>query len=319
MTNRLAQALAASIRETIDPSLPRIDSRQSGGETTHLSVMDVEGNAVGITQSIELVYGSKAAADGLGFLYNNYMDSLDLNNPAHPFYLRPNASPWTSVAPALVFHNDALWMVTGSPGSERIYSAISQFLVHMIDANLSMAEAVEQPRLHCSIGGKLSIEADRFAPDIPGYSRRHGVLARSARTLRFLSGGDSRCAEVPDPNRLSRCGRGAAGWDSRRIVAFHTRHTREVLCGSSQKRSGGRESGLLHPQSTGRGAVVPHLFPVLLLSLATGGASAHAAAANTKFRFHGRDCRASPQLLHQSNGQLILDSFDSSDLLDFRR
>jgi gamma-glutamyltranspeptidase/glutathione hydrolase len=169
VTNRLAQALAASIRETIDPSLPRIDSRQSGGETTHLSVMDVEGNAVGITQSIELVYGSKAAADGLGFLYNNYMDSLDLNNPAHPFYLRPNASPWTSVAPALVFHNDALWMVTGSPGSERICSAISQFLVHMIDANLSMAEAVEQPRLHCSIGGKLSIEADRFAPDIPGY------------------------------------------------------------------------------------------------------------------------------------------------------
>ena len=43
------------------------------GETTHLSVIDDQGMAVSLTQSIERVYGSMAAADGLGFLYNNYM------------------------------------------------------------------------------------------------------------------------------------------------------------------------------------------------------------------------------------------------------
>jgi len=42
----------------------------SGGETTHLSVMDADGNAVGLTQSINQVYGSKAAARELGFIYN---------------------------------------------------------------------------------------------------------------------------------------------------------------------------------------------------------------------------------------------------------
>jgi len=67
------------------------------GETTHLSVMDGSGMAVSLTQSIERAYGSKAAADGLGFLYNNYLMDYDYKVFSHPFYLRPNAVPWATV------------------------------------------------------------------------------------------------------------------------------------------------------------------------------------------------------------------------------
>ena len=175
MINRkFAKELAKSIRDDMDIHLPWIDPPEGPGETTHLSAMDAEGNAVGITQSIELVYGSKAAAAGLGFLYNNYMDAFEVKNPAHPFYLRPNGVPWTSVAPALIFHDDKLWMVTGSPGSERIFSTVSQFLVHCVDGRLSMDEAMRHPRFHCSIGGKLSIEADRFDPTVVSYLENMG-------------------------------------------------------------------------------------------------------------------------------------------------
>lgn len=76
LSQKFAKAQAQSIQAVIDSSLPLIDPPADGGETTHLSVMDVEGNAIGITQSVELVYGSKAAAAGLGFLYNNYMNAL---------------------------------------------------------------------------------------------------------------------------------------------------------------------------------------------------------------------------------------------------
>ena len=176
MINReFAKEQARSIRDRVDPSLPMAEPYEdSEGETTHLSAMDSDGNAIGITQSIELAYGARAAAEGLGFLYNNYIRALDTNDPSHPHYLRPNASPWTSVAPSIIFYKEKPWIVTGSPGSERIYSSVAQFLTHMVDKNLSMDEAVRRPRLHCSIGGIVSIEAGRFKPEIIAYLEEMG-------------------------------------------------------------------------------------------------------------------------------------------------
>ncbi len=189
MINRkFAKELAKSIRDDMDIHLPLIDPPEGPSETTHLSAMDAEGNAVGITQSIELVYGSKAAAAELGFLYNNYMDAFEVKNPAHPFYLRPNGVPWTSVAPALIFHDDKLWMVTGSPGSERIFSTVSQFLVHCVDGRLSMDEAMRHPRFHCSIGGKLSIEADRFDPSVVSHLEKMGYKIDRRKPYAFYLG-----------------------------------------------------------------------------------------------------------------------------------
>ncbi|RMD96691.1 MAG: gamma-glutamyltransferase [Deltaproteobacteria bacterium] len=173
LSRSFASEQARTIRDRIDPSLPLIDSEEIE-DTTHLSVMDADGNAIGITQSIELTYGSKAAAAGMGFLYNNYMRAFELRDPSHPYYLRPNAIPWTSVAPSIVFHQGKPWIVTGSPGSERIFSTIAQNLVHIVDRNLTMQEAMERPRMHCSLGGKISLEADRFDPRIIAYLEEIG-------------------------------------------------------------------------------------------------------------------------------------------------
>ncbi len=159
LSTRFAKSLTESIKNVIDPSLPLHDVPDVE-DTTHLSVMDKDGNAVGITQSIELVYGSKVAADGLGFLYNNYMSAFEFENPNHPFYLRPNASPWTSVAPSIIFYNHVPWIVVGSPGSARIFSVISHFISRIIDGGNSMGDAMMAPRMHCSLDGKISIECD---------------------------------------------------------------------------------------------------------------------------------------------------------------
>ena len=169
-----AKQMADSIHNSMDATLPMIDPAFGGEDTTHLSTIDDEGNAVGITQSIEQVYGSKTAAEGLGFLYNNYMSAFEFTNPNHPYFIRPNSIPWTSVSPALIFSDSKLWMVVGSPGSQRIFSTITQFLSRIIDGNLSMSEAIMRPRFHCSIGGTVSIEQGGFRSEIIDFLKEMG-------------------------------------------------------------------------------------------------------------------------------------------------
>ena len=158
------EEILAKVDKSILPHLPTED--ELSGETTHLSVIDKNGNAVALTQSIERVYGSKAAADGLGFLYNNYLFDFDYKNPEHPFYLRPNAVPWATVSPTLIYNGDSVWMAAGSPGSERIVSTLASFLFKIFDENMSLYEAMMAPRLHCSLGGRVSLEAGRFAESL---------------------------------------------------------------------------------------------------------------------------------------------------------
>jgi gamma-glutamyltranspeptidase/glutathione hydrolase len=158
------------------------------GETTHLSVIDNSGMAVSLTQSIEKVYGSKAAAAGLGFLYNNYLEDYDYKIFSHPFYLRPNAVPWATVAPTLIFWNKEIWLAVGSPGSERIFSAIAQFLIHVIDEHQPIDEAMRAPRLHCSLGGRVSLEAERFPDELITLFREKGYRIDKREPFSFYLG-----------------------------------------------------------------------------------------------------------------------------------
>ncbi|MGD2089359.1 MAG: gamma-glutamyltransferase [Candidatus Aminicenantes bacterium] len=64
------------------------------GETTHLSTMDNKGMAVSLTRSIERVYSSKAAAAGLGFLYNNYLMDYEYSLVNHMHCSPGDASAW---------------------------------------------------------------------------------------------------------------------------------------------------------------------------------------------------------------------------------
>jgi gamma-glutamyltranspeptidase/glutathione hydrolase len=152
----------------------RIKKRiKTQGETTHVSVMDKEGNMVGLTQSIERVYGSCAASPELGFIYNNYMSAFEYKDITHPYYLRPNAVPWASVAPTIIFKGRQPWLVIGSPGSERIVSAILQVVLRL-RRGATPFDAVVAPRMHCSIEGKVSLEATRMRSDIPEILEKHG-------------------------------------------------------------------------------------------------------------------------------------------------
>jgi gamma-glutamyltranspeptidase/glutathione hydrolase len=156
--------VASQTRAARVPARQKLD--EGSGETTHLSVMDSEGSTVALTQSIERVYGAAVATPTLGFLYNDYMGAFDYEDVTHPYYMRPNAVPWASVAPTIVFRGSKPWLVLGSPGSERIVSAILQVVVRLL-AKQPAIDAVTAPRLHCSLDGRVSLEASRVRDDIP--------------------------------------------------------------------------------------------------------------------------------------------------------
>jgi gamma-glutamyltranspeptidase/glutathione hydrolase len=160
--------------------------RSGKGDTTHLSVMDDKGNVVSLTQSIERVYGSFEASPKLGFLYNNYMSAFEYNDITHPNYLRPAAAPWASVAPTIVFKGRKPWLAIGSPGSERIAPAILQVLMRL--KYQSPYDAVASPRLHCSIKGKVSLEASRMRDDIPKLLKKYGYSIDPRNSYSFYLG-----------------------------------------------------------------------------------------------------------------------------------
>ena len=159
---------------------------ETHGETTHLSVVDKAGNAVALTQSIERVYGSCSVTPSLGFLYNDYISAFEHEDISHPYYLRPNGHPWASVAPSIVMRRGKPWLVIGSPGSERICSSILQVILRL--QRQSPMDAVSAPRLHCSLGGRVSLEATRMRTDIPTALKARGFEIDEREPFAFYLG-----------------------------------------------------------------------------------------------------------------------------------
>lgn len=125
-------------------SLVRFDH----GETTHFSIMDAEGTALGMTQSLNAYFGAKAASPKLGFLYNDYMREFVVGVEKHPFALRPKAPPYSSMSATVLARDGRAEMVLGSPGDERIISAVVQVASHWADVGAGIEAAVAAPRLH---------------------------------------------------------------------------------------------------------------------------------------------------------------------------
>ena len=120
--------------------------------------------------------------------------------PDHPFYLRPNAVPWATVAPSLLFRGEDIWMAVGSPGSERTFSTLAQFLLHIIDENMTPYQAMLAPRIHCSLGRRVSLEAERFPAELLDSFREKGYRLDSREPYAFYLGA---------VHAVIKCGKGA--------------------------------------------------------------------------------------------------------------
>jgi gamma-glutamyltranspeptidase/glutathione hydrolase len=161
----ISKPYADGLRATIDPrkARPARDIRAggppaaSGGNTTHVSIVDDEGNAVAMTTSLNFNYGLGLVAGSTGVLLNNTLDDFAAKPGApNAFGLvggaanapGPSKRPLSSMTPTIVLKDGALAFVTGAPGGSRIITTVLDVLVNAIDFKKPIAEAVAAPRVH---------------------------------------------------------------------------------------------------------------------------------------------------------------------------
>lgn len=139
-------------------------------ETTHLSVLDADGNAVSITTTLNGSYGSRTVVGGAGFLLNNEMDDFSVKPGVPNMYgavgneknaIAPNKRMLSSMTPTIVLKSGAPFMVVGTPGGTTIPTSIFQTIVNVIDFNMNAEDAVNKPKFHHQwLPDMLSIEKD---------------------------------------------------------------------------------------------------------------------------------------------------------------
>ena len=126
-------------------------------DTTHVSVIDKDGNAVAYTTTLNLAYGSKIVAAGTGILLNNEMDDfsakVDVPNSfgligREANAIAPGKRMLSSMTPTLVVKDGETLLATGSPGGSTIITTVLQVIVNLIDHGMRLSDAVGRPRFH---------------------------------------------------------------------------------------------------------------------------------------------------------------------------
>ena len=165
VTGLTSKAYANERVKTIDDNKARLSSNIKPGkpqpyesdQTTHFSVMDKAGNAVAVTYTLNLNFGSGIVAEGTGILLNNEMDDFSVKPGVPNAFglvggtanaIEAKKRPLSSMTPTIVMKNNKPWLVTGSPGGARIITTVLQSVVNTIDHEMNPAEAIITPRVH---------------------------------------------------------------------------------------------------------------------------------------------------------------------------
>jgi len=126
-------------------------------ETTHLSIVDEEGNAVAVTTTLNGAYGSSVVVGDAGFLLNNEMDDFSIKPGVANLYgligaeankIEPGKRMLSSMTPTIVEKNGKLFMVVGTPGGSTIITSVFQALINVIEYSMDAQSAVAEPRFH---------------------------------------------------------------------------------------------------------------------------------------------------------------------------
>jgi gamma-glutamyltranspeptidase/glutathione hydrolase len=136
------------------------DNTEEVPGTTHLSIVDSEGNAVSMTATVEAPFGSGRWV--AGFLLNNEMTDFARAVPAdgRPVAnaIAPGRRPRSSMSPTMVFDGSGdLLMVTGSPGGNSIPAYVAKSIIGVLDWDMSAQSAVNFPNL-VARGAQVRVE-----------------------------------------------------------------------------------------------------------------------------------------------------------------
>lgn len=114
--------------------------------TTHLNVVDAEGNVVALTQTLGALFGSGVIAADTGVLFSDEMRHLHLD-PKDPSYMQPGKRSRSNQSPIIVLKDGKPFMAIGTPGNDGIWQRLVQVIVNVVDFNLDIQSAITEPRM----------------------------------------------------------------------------------------------------------------------------------------------------------------------------
>jgi gamma-glutamyltranspeptidase/glutathione hydrolase len=202
-----ARAIAKTIsRDHADPTSRFAAGMKEGNQTTHYSVVDQFGNAVATTTTLNDLYGSGVYVSGAGFFLNDEMDDFT-SKPGTPNMfgliqgeanaIAPGKRMLSAMSPTIVLDpKGQLLLITGARGGPRIISATSQLILNVIDHRMSIADAMNAPRVHHqSLPDSIQLESGGFAPAVVTRLRamghfvyEQGSVASAASIMRVKGG-----------------------------------------------------------------------------------------------------------------------------------
>ncbi len=198
------KAYAEKIRSAINPQLAGISKDikpgvrpHEGSNTTHYSVIDQWGNAVAVTYTLNDWFGAKVTAGGTGILLNNEMDDFTVKIGVPNIYglvqgeanaIAPGKRPLSSMSPTIVSKDGKPVLVLGTPGGSRIITAVLQTIIHAIDYDMTVQEAVDAPRFH-----------QQWLPDVTNVEN----FALSPDTQKILTNMGHKFGAPQPPNHLA--------------------------------------------------------------------------------------------------------------------
>jgi gamma-glutamyltranspeptidase/glutathione hydrolase len=132
--------------------------------TTHISLMDADGNVVVSTQTINGSFGSGLVAEGTGIVLNNEMDDFAAKQGVANIFgavggdanaVAPQKTPLSSMSPTIVFKGKTPIMAIGAPGGTRIITSVAQTILNHLEFKKDLYSSVAAARIH-----------QQWAPDI---------------------------------------------------------------------------------------------------------------------------------------------------------
>jgi gamma-glutamyltranspeptidase/glutathione hydrolase len=134
-------------------------SRQTAralGQTTHFTVADSEGNLVSYTTTIEQLFGSGFMVPGYGFMLNNELTDFDAE-PGGANEVEPGKRPLSSMSPTIMARDDDPFLTVGSPGGPTIITSVVQAILHHVEYDLSLIDAISEPSIYAPESPEIAL------------------------------------------------------------------------------------------------------------------------------------------------------------------
>ncbi len=197
-----AEALSAAYAERLE-KIGDISDARDPACTTHLNVVDRDGNMAALTQTLLSVFGSKLVSPSTGILLNNGVMWFD-PRPGRANSLAPAKRPLTNMCPAIATRDDRGWLAIGGSGGRKILPAVAHVLSFLIDYRMDLETAFHRPRIDASGEPAVSVDPRLSAAIFDAIAAR--MAARRIELVVLPTNYACPCAIVVDGATGSRTG-----------------------------------------------------------------------------------------------------------------